>query len=70
MNSKKILDLVGKIEKLIPSNDSSSREELKAGLKTLIDDYIHTRNLESREEYEIKKKVLIKISKLMMMIKD
>ena len=30
MNSKKILDLVGKIEKLIQSNDSSSREELKA----------------------------------------
>ena len=32
MDSKKILDLVGKIEKLIPSNDSDSREELKNGL--------------------------------------
>lgn len=60
MNSKKILDLVGKIEKLIPSNDSSSREELKAGLKILIEDYLHSLNLVTREEFDIQKKVLIK----------
>ena len=60
MNSKKILDLVGKIEQLIPSNDSSSREELKAGSKILIEDYLHSLNLVTREEFDIQKKVLIK----------
>ena len=60
MNSKKILDLVGKIEQLIPSNDSSSREELKVGLKILIEDYLHSLNLVTREEFDIQKKVLIK----------
>ena len=60
MNSKKILDLVGKIEQLIPSNDSSSREELKVGLKILIEDYLHSLNLVTREEFDIQKKVLMK----------
>ena len=60
MNSKKILDLVGKIEKLIPSNNSDSRDELKAGLKILIEDYLHTLNLVTREEFDIQKKVLLK----------
>ena len=44
MDSKKILDLVGKIEKLIPSNDSDSREELKNGLKTLIEEMESKKN--------------------------
>ena len=39
MDSKKFIDLVSKVEKLIPSGSSESREELKAGLKTLIEDY-------------------------------
>ena len=60
MDSKKILDLVGKIEKLIPSNDSDSRKELKNGLKTLIEDYLHSMNLVTREEFDIQKKVLLK----------
>lgn len=60
MNSKKIIDLVSKIEKLIPSNDSSSRDELKEGLKILIEDYLHSLNLVTREEFDIQKKVLLK----------
>ena len=60
MDSKKFIDLVGKIEKLIPSGSSESREELKAGLKTLIEDYLHTLNLVTREEFDIQKKVLMK----------
>ena len=60
MNSKKIIDLVGKIEKLIPSNDSTSRNELKEGLKILIEDYLHSLNLVTREEFDIQKKVLLK----------
>ncbi len=60
MNSQKIIDLVGRIEKLLPSNDSSSTEELKAGLKVLIEDYLHSLNLVTREEFDIQKKVLLK----------
>ena len=60
MNSKKIIDLVSKIEKLIPSNDSTSRNELKEGLKILIEDYLHSLNLVTREEFDIQKKVLLK----------
>ena len=60
MNSTKIIDLVGKIEKLIPSNDSSSKDELKEGLKILIEDYLHSLNLVTREEFDIQKKVLLK----------
>ena len=60
MNSKKIIDLVSKIEKLIPSNDSSSRDELREGLKILIEDYLHSLNLVTREEFDIQKKVLLK----------
>ena len=60
MNSKKFIDLVSKVEKLIPSGSSESREELKAGLKTLIEDYLHTLNLVTREEFDIQKKVLMK----------
>ena len=60
MDSKKFIDLVSKVEKLIPSDNSESREELKAGLKTLIEDYLHTLYLVTREEFDIQKKVLMK----------
>ena len=60
MDSKKLIDLVSKVEKLIPSDSSESREELKAGLKTLNEDYLHSLNLVSREEFDIQKKVLMK----------
>ena len=60
MDSKKFIGLVSKVEKLIPSGSSESREELKAGLKTLIEDYLHTLNLVTREEFDIQKKVLMK----------
>ena len=60
MDSKKFIDLVSEVEKLIPSGSSESREELKAGLKTLIEDYLHTLNLVTREEFDIQKKVLMK----------
>ena len=60
MDSKKFIDLVSKVEKLIPSGSSESREELKAGLKTLIEDYLHTLKLVNREEFDIQKKVLMK----------
>ena len=60
MDSKKFIDLVSKVEKLIPSDNSESREELKAGLKTLIEEYLHTLSLVTREEFDIQKKVLMK----------
>ena len=35
-------------------------KELKNGLKTLIEDYLHSMNLVTREEFDIQKKVLLK----------
>ena len=38
MNSKTILELVGKIEKLIPSNEGGIKDDIKSSIKILIED--------------------------------
>ena len=49
MNSKKILELVGKIEKLIPSNDDCIKDDIKSNIKIFIEDYLHKLNIVTRE---------------------
>ena len=49
MNSKTILELVGKIEKLIPSNEGGIKDDIKSSIKILIEDYLHKLNLVTRE---------------------
>ena len=41
MKSKSIIELVNKIENLIPSNGEDIKDELKANIKMLIEDYLH-----------------------------
>ncbi len=60
MNSKKILELVGKIEKLIPSSDDGIKDDIKSNIKILIEDYLHKLNIVTREEFDIQQEVLIK----------
>ena len=60
MNSKKILELVGKIEKLIPSSDDGIKDDIKSNIKILIEDYLHKLNIVTSEEFDIQQEVLIK----------
>jgi len=60
MNSKKILELVVKIEKLIPSSDDGIKDDIKSNIKILIEDYLHKLNIVTREEFDIQQEVLIK----------
>ncbi len=60
MNSKTILELVGKIEKLIPSNEGGIKDDIKLSIKILIEDYLRKLNLVTREEFDIQQKVLLK----------
>ena len=55
-----ILELVGKIEKLIPSNDDGIKDDIKSNIKILIEDYLHKLNIVTREEFDIQQEVLIK----------
>ena len=49
-----------KIEKLIPSNESGVKDDIKSSIKILIEDYLHKLNLVTREEFDIQQKVLLK----------
>ena len=60
MKSKSIIELVNKIENLIPSNGEGIKDELKANIKMLIEDYLHKLKLVTREEFDIQQEVLLK----------
>jgi BMFP domain-containing protein YqiC len=56
----KLIDLVGKIESIIPSGGGKIREDIKNSIKILFEDYLERLNLVTREEFDIQKEVLIK----------
>ena len=56
----KLIDLVEKIESIIPSGGGKIREDIKNNIKILIEDYLERLNLVTREEFDIQKEVLIK----------
>tara|TARA_B100001996_G_C18509802_1_gene534878 strand:+ start:352 stop:576 length:225 start_codon:yes stop_codon:yes gene_type:complete len=60
MKSKSIIELVNKIENLIPSNGEGIKDELKVNIKILIEDYLHKLKLVTREEFDIQQEVLLK----------
>ena len=60
MKSKSIIELVNKIENLIPSNGEDIKDELKANIKMLIEDYLRKLKLVTREEFDIQQEVLLK----------
>ncbi len=60
MKPKKIIELVNKIENLIPENSEGLKDELKENIKVLIEDYLHRLNLVTREEFDIQQEVLLK----------
>jgi len=60
MESSKVIDLVEKIESLIPSGNNKFREDIKSSIKVLIEDYLHKIDLVTREEFDIQQEVLLK----------
>ncbi len=56
----KLIDLVEKIESIIPSGGDKIGEDIKNNIKILIGDYLERLNLVTREEFDIQKEVLIK----------
>ena len=60
MESSKVIDLVEKIESLIPSGNNKFRDDIKSSIKVLIEDYLHKIDLVTREEFDIQQEVLLK----------
>lgn len=60
MESSKVVELVEKIESLIPSGNNKFREDIKSSIKVLIEDYLHKIDLVTREEFDIQQEVLLK----------
>lgn len=60
MESSKFVDLVEKIESLIPSGNNKFGEDIKSSIKVLIEDYLHKLDLVTREEFDVQQEILLK----------
>ena len=60
METKSIIDLVEKIESLIPSGTSKMTDEFRDALKKTLENHLHQLDLVTREEFEVQKQVLLK----------
>lgn len=60
METKSIIELVEKIESLLPSGTSKMTEEFRVALKKTIEDHLHRLDLVTREEFDVQKQVLLK----------
>ncbi len=60
METKSIIDLVEKIESLIPSGTSKMTDEFRDALKKTVENHLHQLDLVTREEFDVQKQVLLK----------
>tara|TARA_B100000965_G_scaffold367760_1_gene353953 strand:+ start:3092 stop:3328 length:237 start_codon:yes stop_codon:yes gene_type:complete len=60
MEQNRIIELVKRIEGLLPSDKDGLKEEVRNNIKSLIEDYLHKLNLVTREEFDIQRDVLLK----------
>ena len=60
METKSIIDLVEKIESLIPSGTSKITDEFRDALKKTVENHLHQLDLVTREEFDVQKQVLLK----------
>ncbi len=60
LNSDKLIELVEKINSLIPEGNPSLKEEMKNNIKILLEDYLKKLNLVTKEEFDTQKEVLLK----------
>ena len=58
METKSIIDLVEKIESLIPSGTSKMTDEFRDALKKTVENHLHQLDLVTREEFDAQSKVL------------
>lgn len=60
METKSIIDLVEKIESLIPSGTSKMTDEFRDALRKTVENHLHQLDLVTREEFDVQKQVLLK----------
>ncbi len=60
LNSDKLIELVEKINSLIPEGSPSLKEEMKNNIKILLEDYLKKLDLVTKEEFDTQKEVLLK----------
>ncbi len=60
LSSDKLIELVEKINSLIPEGSPSLKEEMKNNIKILLEDYLKKLNLVTKEEFDTQKEVLLK----------
>ena len=60
METKSIIDLVEKIDSLIPSGTSKMTDEFRDALKKTVENHLHQLDLVTREEFDVQKQVLLK----------
>lgn len=60
METKSFIELVEKIESLMPSGTSKLTEEFRIALRKTIEDHLHQLDLITREEFDVQKQVLLK----------
>ena len=60
MDSRSILELIEKIEKILPSQTSGLSGEIRDALKQTIEDHLHKLNIVTREEFDVQREILLK----------
>ncbi len=60
MESRSILELIEKIEKILPSGSSQLSQEIRGALKQTIEDHLHRLNIVTREEFDVQREILLK----------
>ncbi|MBH44697.1 MAG: hypothetical protein CMD88_04500 [Gammaproteobacteria bacterium] len=60
IESKALIELIEKINKLMPKNGDTLRSDFKENIKILIEEYIKKMNLITKEEFDVQKEVLLK----------
>ena len=61
MESRSILELIEKIEKILPSQTSGLSREIKDALKQTIEDHLHKLNIVTREEFDVQKEIFLSL---------
>ena len=60
IESKALIELIEKINKLMKKNGDTLRSDFKENIKILIEEYIKKMNLITKEEFDVQKEVLLK----------
>ncbi|MBS83474.1 MAG: hypothetical protein CMD65_04990 [Gammaproteobacteria bacterium] len=60
IESKIFIELIEKINELLPKSNGSLRSDIKDNIKILLEEYIKKMNMVSKDEFDVQKEVLLK----------